>query len=250
MKFSTETLLAYADGELDAEMRAAIAAAIAEDPEVAAAVAMQVAQRQDEQLGAGDSPSPEPVPDRVVEAVREKIENSGAPLAAVDTASASTGTGERTRWSPSHWSAIAATLVLGVIIGRLAFPEDTDMFVTNQGRMTAQRELDAALMTQHGGAFDRETGIRVGVSYVAKSGNYCRTFTVNKENMLAGLACRREETWRIDALTRSNANGSGTYRMVNAEVPALILGIVENTISGDPLDADQEAEARENGWRR
>jgi hypothetical protein len=33
-------------------------------------------------------------------------------------------------------------------------------------------------------------------------------------------------------------------------VPALILGIVEDTIAGDPLDAEQEAEALERQWQR
>ena len=45
MKFSQEDLMAYADGELDAETRAAVEAAMAEDPSIAAEVARHRALR-------------------------------------------------------------------------------------------------------------------------------------------------------------------------------------------------------------
>jgi hypothetical protein len=154
------------------------------------------------------------------------------------------------RWSLPEWGAITASLVIGVLVSRIVWDRDADLFVVQQGRMTVQGDLDAALSRQTGNAIDRKTGIKVGVSYVAKSGDYCRAFTISKEHVLAGLACRRNSQWTIDALTRATANSSDAYRMAGVEVPALILSIVENSISGEPLDAEQEAEARGKDWQR
>jgi len=247
MNFSTETLMAYADGELDADERAAVEAAMAEDPEVAAAVAAQIDERDALQAklhGAFNDALTETIPPRLVAAAQ-----AGANV--VDLASARATQTDRSRsWSLAQWGAIAASVLLGVIAGRVAFDRKPELIMAEQGRMTAQGVLDAALSQQVGGTIDRETGIKVGVSYREKSGDYCRTFTVSKEHVLAGLACHRDAQWTIDALTRANANSTGAYRMAGVEVPALILGIVENTISGEPLDAEQEAEARNKGWTK
>ena len=114
--------------------------------------------------------------------------------------------------------------------------------------MLARGTLETALTEQRGGSTNRETRIELGVSYLAKNGEYCRTFTLKDAQALAGLACRRDSQWTIDALTRTKPDASGAYRMAGAAVPALILGVVEDTIAGDPLDAEQETDARERGW--
>jgi anti-sigma factor RsiW len=45
MKFSNEILMAYADGELDAALRAQIETEMKRDPELARAVGIQIPQR-------------------------------------------------------------------------------------------------------------------------------------------------------------------------------------------------------------
>src|SRR5262245_21219445 len=64
MKFSPETLMAYADGELDAETRRAIEAEMAVDPQVAQEVERHRAMRA-EVGGAFAGVLDEPVPDRL-----------------------------------------------------------------------------------------------------------------------------------------------------------------------------------------
>lgn len=256
MRFSDETLMAYADGELDAETRAAVDAAMANDPDLADAIALQIENRQALQSklhAAFDAALNEEVPARLVSATQKVIVAAPAPVSPPVADLAKAREASRTkklRWALPQWAAIAASLVVGVFIGRVAFERGEDPFVLDQGRMTAQAALDSALSSQSGGAVDRETGIQIGVSYLAKSGEYCRTFIVRDTQALGGLACRRNQQWTIDALTPTKADASGAYRMAGAAVPALILGIVEDTIAGDPLDAEQEAEAREKNWQR
>jgi hypothetical protein len=253
MRFSEETLMAYADGELDADTRAAVEAAMAEDADLADAVALQIENRQAllaKLHAAFDGALSEELPARLLNAAQaQPAITSPTPVADL-SAAREAKRAARARWSLPQWGAIAASLIVGVIIGGVALNRDDAPFVVEQGRMTARAELDAALSTQTGGAIDRETGIQIGVSYLAKNGDYCRTFTLKDGRVLAGLACRRNSQWSIDALTPTKADASGTYRMANANVPALILGLVEDTIAGDPLDAEQEAEARERGWQR
>lgn len=257
MRFSDETLMAYADGELDAETRAAVDAAMANDPDLADAIALQIENRQALQSklhAAFDAALNEEVPARLVSAAQKVIVPAPGPVAApvtdLATARDASRDSKSARWSWPQWGAIAASLVVGVLIGRVAFERSEEPFMLDQGRMTAQAALDGALSSQSGGAVNRDTGIQIGVSYLAKSGEYCRTFILRDTQALGGLACRRNQRWTIDALTPTKADASGAYRMAGAAVPALILGIVEDTIAGDPLDAEQEAEARERGWTR
>jgi hypothetical protein len=257
MTFSTPTLMAYAEGELDAATRADIEAEIPHDPELAEAVAAQLARRaalqatlRDTLDGAQgqDAPAKSSAFDS-----NEIVQNSmvdRAPMGAENVAQSVSGRWPWAYWSGAQWWGIAVVLLLGVFIGRLIPTRNDDPFIEDQGRVLARGPLDSALTEQSGGSIDRETGIQIGVSYLAKNGDFCRTFTLKAEQVLAGLACRRDAQWIIDALTRTKADASSAYRMAGASVPALILGLVEDTIAGDPLDAEQEIEARELGWER
>jgi hypothetical protein len=257
MRFSDETLMAYADGELDAETRAAVDAAMANDPDFADAIALQIENGhalKSKLHAAFDAALHEEVPARLVSAAQKVIvpapEPVFVPVAHLPTAPAAAVARTTAHWSWPQWAAIAASLVVGVLVGRISFDRSEDPFLLERGHMTARAALDGALSSQAGGAVDRATGIQIGVSYLTKSGEYCRTFIVRDTQTLGGLACRRNQRWTIDALTPTKAAASGAYRMAGAAVPALILGIVEDTIAGDPLDAEQEAEARAKNWQR
>jgi hypothetical protein len=268
MRFSEETLMAYADGELDADTHADIEAAMETNPDLADAIAIQRENRQALQSrlhAAFDGALTEEVPARLLDTAQSALPSA---TTALPTARETGRDATQTRLSPrgtpwqlvprhwsvhtklSYWGAIAVSLLIGVLVGHGASNRDEGAVSVDRGRMTARAELDTALSSQSGGAINRETGIRIGVSYLAKNGDYCRTFTLKDAQVLAGLACRRNAQWTIDALTPTKADASGAYRMAGAAVPALILGIVEDTIAGDPLDAEQESEAREHSWQR
>jgi hypothetical protein len=50
-----------------------------------------------------------------------------------------------------------------------------DPFIVEQGRMLAHGALAKALTELTGGGIDPEEDIQVGISYLAKSGDYCRS---------------------------------------------------------------------------
>lgn len=76
MNVTDELLMAHVDGELDAEARVAVEAAIAADPELQRRVARQQALR-DKLRASFDSVLAEPVPERLIEAARSAPVGSG-----------------------------------------------------------------------------------------------------------------------------------------------------------------------------
>jgi hypothetical protein len=93
--------------------------------------------------------------------------------------------------------------------------------------------------------------VQIGVSFRARSGDYCRTFVLREKSALAGLACREHGNWRLEALAvgESAAAGSG-YRAAGSALPPAVAGTVDALIAGEPLDARAEAAAREHNWSR
>ena len=84
MRFSEETLMAYADGELNADTRAAVDMAMQSDTDLADAIALQIENRQAliaNLHAAFDSALEEEVPARLINAAgTESIANTECPL--------------------------------------------------------------------------------------------------------------------------------------------------------------------------
>lgn len=244
MKFSDDILMAYADGELDAATRAEIKAALASDPELAASIARQRVTRELMRRGF-DPILDEPVPDRLLDAIeRGATGPTGAevrPLRPEVTAPP-----RSRRWSWPEWTAMAATLVAGALIGAGLRPAPSPLWESFEDRLVASGELSRALSSQLSRDAQPGTAIRPGVSFRTASGDYCRAFISGR---VAGLACREEERWQVELLsTLPEAQAEG-YRPAGAALPGVILEAVEARIDGDPLDAEGEAAARDRGWR-
>lgn len=246
--FDEMTLMAYADGELDADTRSAVEAAMAADPQVASRVAEHVALK--ERLRTTFDPVlRESVPTRLLEQVR----STDAPQAAVVTRldeKRSRRAAETTRsdWHWPEWGAIAASVVVGVAFAQL-FLRSSEPLVARNGDLFAEGSLAAALSEQLAGTQADDASVYVGLSFRNRAGDYCRTFHLDAR--LAGLACRDEEGWRLKMLTESAAAAGtpGNYRLASAPLPPAVLSAIENEIEGEPLDADGEAAARQRGWR-
>ena len=126
MTISDELLMAYVDGELDTQARSEVERAIESDPEVARRVSRQRALR-DRLRAAFDGVLSEPVPDRLVTAARgapatsarEGNQEAGVTDLAQTRADRAAAQRARRRWSWPEWSAIAASVVLGAVIGHL-----------------------------------------------------------------------------------------------------------------------------------
>lgn len=244
MRFSDETLMAYADGELEGAERAAVEQAMREDPAVAAAVARHRALRADV-AKAFAGILDEPVPAR--------LKKPAAPVVQLDAVRAARArpaapAEPARRWSWPQWGAMAATLVLGVLLGRagLEGAGETPAIAALSGGLVAQGELAAALDQQVGGA--AMTGpARVGVSIRTKDGGYCRGFSYGAS---AGLACREGEQWRIPVLADRLPQQEGGYRQAGSALPPAVLDAIDERIEGAPLDAAGEQAARSQGWRK
>jgi tellurite resistance protein len=232
-----EFIMRVADGELDAAERDRAAARLAADPAFSAAVERQRALRRT--LAAAFDPClREPVPERLIETVRAGA-GDVVPLAPRRTAAASRGFGA------AHWGAMAATLLVGVFAGQL-IPRDSDAMIDHAGdRLVARGELAEALTARL--ASDTQAAqVRIGLSFRARDGAYCRTFEGAKN--MTGVACREAKGWAVRMAVRRDVSAEGTYRMAASGLSPAVLAVVEGMIDGEPLDAGQEASARARGW--
>jgi hypothetical protein len=249
MTISDETLMAYADGELDAASRARVEAAMQEDPEIAKRVARHRALRE-AMRGAFSAVLNEPVPERLIKAARAP---TAAPQDAVVDLSLAREASRRKksapRWQPA---AMAACLLLGLGLGFLAWHGPRALIQSGAGGgLIASAGLAEALSKQ---LSDDRTADRVavtGLSFRNKSGDYCRTFSLSGTDASSGLACREGTDWKIKALAQSPpaAGSSGNFRTAASEDSPAIRAAVENSIEGEPLDHAGEIAARQAGWR-
>lgn len=218
-----ERVMAYVDGELDADARQALEAEMAADPGLSAQVAAhrELAGR----LGRAYAPVlDEPVPLSLTLAARAA---NDAPR----------------QMGGRAWAAVAASLVLGVLMGRLVLAPAPAIAVGAPA--PARTELAKALDTR----LAAEPGVvRIGLTFRDAGGRYCRTFESTPDR-LAGLACRDGGGWRVQTATAWSPVAGPDYRAAASDTPAAVLAAVDQILKGDALDASQEKAARDAGWR-
>jgi anti-sigma factor ChrR (cupin superfamily) len=250
MTISEETLMAYADGELDAAARARVEAAMQEDPEIRKRVARHRALRETLQ-GAFSAVLQEPVPERLLEAARGQ---GDAPKSSVVNLSLAREAARRDSAATRRWqpAAMAASLLLGLGLGFLAWHGSGSTSIQSgaDGGLIAGATLAEALSTQLSDDRSAERVAITGLSYRDKSGEYCRTFSLTGTDASSGLACREGSAWRIKALAQAPriAADSGNYRTAASEDSPVIRAAVEGSIDGEPLDHAGEIAARQAGW--
>ncbi len=240
-----DAIHAYVDGVLDADASARLEA----DSRGDAALATRIAQQRELRTllrGAFDPVLEEPIPQRLRDALAGPARG-----AAVMPIGAARKEGARARpvWSIREWGAIAATLVLGVLVGQLALHRPSSPPIeTEQGRFVAAGFLDAALSTQLAGAAPENAAARIGLTFRAAAGEYCRTFTL--QTGAGGVACRRSGRWSVELLEGAAAQpaGPGGFRQASSALSPAMLGAIDALGAGDPLTADQERQRLGSGW--
>jgi anti-sigma factor RsiW len=247
MRFTDETLMAYADGELDQSTRHAVELAMQADPKLADKVRQHIALRG-EVYRAFAGTLDEQVPPRL----RQVAQSANVvQLDSVRAARRNLVEVPR-RWSWPEWGAIAATLVVGVLAGAMGLSSlrgesQLAAAVDGEGALTAHGKLDSALTRQLASTPAAASGVRIGVTFVSKEGQYCRSFTMGSA---AGLACRRGSEWKIPVLAESAASAEGAYRQAGSAMPAAVLDAVDARAAGASLDARAEQAAAQKGWAR
>ena len=246
-----EELMAYVDGELDAPAQSQAEAAIAADPALGARVSAQRELRARLQQ-AFDPVLDEPLPQRL-----SALAGAGQPARAVASLDAARERREdrlRPRWSWRELSAVAATLVMGVMLGPYVMRASQPLpFVSEGGRVVAIGALQTALMDQLSGtASTGAEGATIGMSFHTANGQNCRTFAMNPGP--AGLACRERGDWVVEVLARNPRPRDGSapdgYRQAGTPFPEVIRQAVEARIDGEPLDSAQEKQMAARSWRR
>jgi len=263
MMISEETLMAFADGELDDTARAAVELAMREDPEVSKRVARHRALRERLQAGFAGELS-EPVPERLTAVLRGvptaatsnvvDLRNARAAMARAAQARAEkVPDGEDGPRAKASWGAvgsIAAGLVLGLAIGYGMWnPGSLPIGRGAAGTLLANGSLAGALSRQLTAEQGGAGAVHIGVSYLAKSGEYCRSFTLAGATAASGIACRHAAQWQIQALMQETAAQGGAYRTAASAQSALILKMIEDQIQGEPLDSAGESAARQREWQ-
>ncbi|MDP9009085.1 MAG: hypothetical protein M3N91_10370 [Pseudomonadota bacterium] len=248
MTVSDETLMAYADGEVDAATRAIIEAAMRDDPEVRRRVAQHRALREAVQ-GAFSAVMDEPVPPRLIAAARGAPGGNVVDLAGARDTAANRAPGKGWRsWQPA---AMAASLLLGLALGYLGWRgSNAPVRMNSNGELVADAGLAEALSTQLSADHSPGLAATTGLSFRAKTGDYCRTFSLSGNHANSGLACREAGSWKIKVLAQSpptSTNSSAFRPAASADSPA-VRAAIEASIDGEPLDQAGEIAARQGNW--
>ena len=229
MSVDDETLMAFADGELSGDERAAVEAALAGDPALREKVEAHRQLRSRLSM-AFDGALSEPIPERL-----------SAPLKPKAAEVVNLADRRARKWAAREWGAMAASVAAGLLIGIGLMNTQAPLMAASNSGLEARGALAQALDTQL--AAEEAGDVRIGLSFASQDGNYCRTFSVTRSNT-SGLACREGDGWTI-AMTAQG--GGGEVRMAGA--PEAILSAVDAMIAGEPLDQSAEEEARARGWR-
>ena len=236
MAIEDEKFFAWLDGELDAAEAAQVKAEVATEPRL-----MRLAE-QHRTLGTRlrktfATVAAAPLPERLAKAVEPR------PAQIIDFG---LRRARRGSWMPlPQWAAIAATLVVGVLVGTTLIGERGGSPVeVRGGTIYAAAGLDRALDTQLASAGDVE-GVRIGVTFRDSAGVVCRSFT---EQRSSGLACREGQNWKLRGRFVAPEGQGGDYRMAAGTDPKLA-ALIDSTIAGDAFDAAREKSARDRGWR-
>ncbi len=257
-EINDELIMAFVDGELDGQLAREVEESINRDPE-----AMKKADifRDSAAMlrGVYDTPLYEPVPERLVESVREY------------------GKGQRThglrdffarflhfpKWQPAFAMAVVLLLVLGMAGGYLV-----SMMVSEPGRLSpvllTSGEFSQGLDRTISGRTFTIAGAGIRVTPIAtfkdKEGHYCRQYEIlsgkdGKHTFAQGVACRTPSgKWQVLVYVASGASPGPEGIQGSKYVPAgqedLVEDIVNKLMASPPLSQGQEEQLIANGWKQ
>jgi hypothetical protein len=249
MSISEETLMAYVDCELDAATRAEVEAAMRGDTEIERRIAEYRVLR-DKLKAAYEPVLAEPVPERLLAMLR-----AGGAAGGAGAGPAPLGL-RRPRPLSLRWrypATIAASIVVAVCVAVFAWQRAQPVLIQNRGGSLVAGGVLALDLSDRLAGDAGADGVRIGVSFLARNGEYCRTFSVTGEQASAGIACRTPQRWEIGDLAQAKeleiSGAQGVYRTASSSLPPSVLAAVQARIAGDPLDRDGEIRARQGGWQ-
>ncbi|WP_447728137.1 anti-sigma factor family protein [Sphingomonas koreensis] len=232
MTIDPETLMAFADGELDPVAAKRVEKAIAADPALGAQV------EQHRRLAASLRAAFDPVAAAPVPPAVEAMLRGSAKIVPLAPRPAR-------RERPFWMGAVAASLVVGLLAGPLLFSGDTGGVMMRDGTAIASGAVAKALGTQLASAQAPDAPVRVGVTFRDGAQRWCRTF---ESGTTGGIACAQGGNWRIERLYGGLSQQGAAYRQAGSPAVAMMAD-AQAMMAGDPLDAAAETAARDSGWR-
>ncbi|MEW4467261.1 anti-sigma factor [Parasphingorhabdus sp. JC815] len=243
MTYDSATIMAYVDGECDAVTAKRIEKAMTNDADLAERVAKERALR--DKLSAHYEPvAAQEIPDRLTSlltgSASGNVDRSFASRKA-DQSVRQDASKQKSRFGFAQWGAIAATLMIGVAVGQFGLGSDSGPFRQTGDALIASGALENALDTQLASVQSDEADYRIGLTFRAKSGNVCRSFT---GAAVAGIACYDQQQWRLQAAAPTGTTSS--YRQASS---GEINQKVADMMTGQPVNAENERKLREAGWK-
>jgi Putative zinc-finger len=262
-QLTDETLMAYADGELDPATRAQVEAALADDPR--ARQQLEIFKATGSRLAdLFNKPMREPVP---------------ADLLALLTGGKPVGNVRRRRWrlfamdwapwgvlfdgapwvTAAAWSIPLLLLAAGIVWYLRPAAGDLQQLVTlEQGQIFARGPLKTALETAPSGATVTLGGstsaftMEALLTFKNRRQNFCRQYDVSgPDSSYAGIACRGEDgRWRLELHIAVAPHSAPKDKVVPAgKGSSAVEAAVNSVIEGDALGRDEEEALIRNGWR-
>jgi len=267
MSISNEKLMAYVDCELDAAARAEVEAAMRGDADLEQRIA-EYRELRDRIKSAYEPALTEPVPEKWLALLREggatgagggkRAPRPDAANLVIDLELARAAPRGLRRWPPLglRWrypATLAASVVVALCAALFAWQRTQPVLMQNLGGSLVASGVLARDLSDRLAGDSSADDVRIGVSFLAKNGEYCRTFSVTGEEPSAGIACRAPQRWEIRELAPAKeietSGTRGGYRTASSELPPSLLVAVQARIAGEPLDRDGEIRARQGAWQ-
>ncbi|MEM8514432.1 hypothetical protein RCH14_003777 [Massilia sp. MP_M2] len=251
MTFSDDLLIAYINGDLAEPARAAVERATRADPVLAARVAQHRAELRSSHgrsvgvsaNGHDGGPGPQRAAPSGAKVVHLNSLRPGRPMPMPLPQPAPS------RVVGLHWVTLAAALLGSAVLGAVGWHhlgQSPGLAVLDHdnGVLVARGALVTALDDQLATPGPSDSGVRIGVTFVAKDGGYCRSFVVDTT---AGLACLRRGRWTIPVLSQGTA---GAAWLDGSIPPPAVRAAIEARIAGSALAPAAERAAQQRGWVR
>jgi len=249
MTFSDDLLIAYINGDLAEPARAAVERAMRADPILNARVAQHRAElrsRHGRSVGVsanghdGGASTQRALP-HGAKVVHLNSLRPGRPMPLPQIEARSV--------RRFHWVTLCAALLGGAALGafgwhHLAQGPGLAVLDHDNGNLVARGALVTALGDQLATPGPSDSGVRIGVTFVAKDGSYCRSFVVDTT---AGLACLQRGRWTIPVLAQGTA---GAAWLDGSVPPPAVRDAIAARMAGSALDPAAERTAQQRGWVR
>ncbi len=249
MMSEDEKLSGILDGELGPEELAEMEAVLECDATLKARLA-EMRRADDLARIAYAEPMDEGVPDRFMKAIDAGLatpaSNMSDNIVSIGPhAKTASNDNPKNRWRVG--GAIAASLMFGVLLG-------TQFTSGNDGELTTKKLNEALNTVPSTQSASLATGVIVTprLSFARAGGGYCRQFDLTgKTGAKAGVACRKDKYWTIEALMPSGQTASAEGGYIAAEGPTDngIESVIGKLRAGDPFDAAAEADVITRGWK-